>query len=342
MLYRFQYHPYHRPFKHPLQTSHGTWSVRSGIILQLTDDRGTIGFGEIAPLPWFGTETLEAALAWCDRLPTEMTAQKLLAIPDRFPACQFGFESALHDAIANGEREPIASVQGDREERPDTLPVSHLLPAGTAAFAVLAETLAALPQPTATGSQSAANCTFKWKIGIADVEWELDTFHQFMSALPTTCKLRLDANGGFNFDRAVRWLEALDRYPHLEFIEQPLPVADFSQMLELSQHYQTPIALDESVATLSQLCTCYDRGWRGIFVIKPAIAGSPAQLSRICQQYDLDTVFSSVFETPIGTKASLQLAARLQKYPRAVGFGVDRWFAQSGDRWLKGFWLVES
>jgi o-succinylbenzoate synthase len=367
MQYRLHYYPYHRPFKRPLQTSHGLWSVRSGIILQLIDDRGTVGLGEIAPLPWFGTETLEEALAFCDRFPSEITTDTLLAVPDRFPACQFGFESALDDAIAHRERQHTAPLQGDGEDLPDrlaTLPLSYLLPAGSAAFSVLEATLTALPElpqqnpdlcrhgisthdgechiSTHEGEchsplQGVATCTFKWKIGIADLEWELDTFHQLMSVLPTACQLRLDANGGLNFDRAVRWLEEIDRYPNVEFIEQPLPVANFPQMLELSQHYRTPIALDESVASLSQLQTCYDRGWRGIFVIKPAIAGSPAQLSRICQQYDLDTVFSSVFETPIGTQASLQLAARLQKHPRAVGFGVDGWFVQSGDRWWQDF-----
>jgi O-succinylbenzoate synthase len=316
--------------------------------------------GEIAPLPWFGTETVEAALAFCDRVPCHTTAEALLAVPDDFPACQFGFESALDDVT-----QQIPRLQPDRENSPHrwaALPVSSLLPAGTAAFSVLEATLATLSKPqddhpdlrghtqstNHTRSkqegechlplQSAVQCTFKWKIGIADLERELDHVHQFMSVLPATCQLRLDANGGLNFDRAVRWLEAIDHYPNVEFIEQPLPVTDFPQILELSQHYRTPIALDESVASLSQLQTCYDRGWRGIFVIKPAIAGSPAQLSRICQQSDLDTVFSSVFETPIAAKAALQLAARLQKHPRAVGFGVDRWFAQSGDRWLNGFW----
>ena len=68
-------------------------------------------------------------------------------------------------------------------------------------------------------------------------------------------------------------------------------------MSELSNQYSTPLALDESVATLTQMQACYQRGWQGIFVIKPAIAGFPSQLRKFCQEHKIDAVFSSVFET---------------------------------------------
>jgi o-succinylbenzoate synthase len=88
------------------------------------------------------------------------------------------------------------------------------------------------------------------------------------------------------------------------------------------------ISLDESVATLQQLETCYSQGWRQIFVIKPLIIGSPSKLRRICQQYQIDAVFSSVFETDIGRHAALQLANELSLQNRAVGFGVNHWFQE--------------
>jgi len=50
----------------------------------------------------------------------------------------------------------------------------------------------------------------------------------------------------------------------IEFLEQPLPVAQFDAMLELSDRYSTQLALDESVATLDQLQASYQQGWRGI------------------------------------------------------------------------------
>ena len=80
-------------------------------------------------------------------------------------------------------------------------------------------------------------------------------------------------------------------------------------MRELSNLYSTPIALDESITNLQQLESCFQQCWEGIFVIKPGIFGSPSRLREFCKKHQIDVVFSSVFETEIGRKAALQLAA---------------------------------
>lgn len=145
--------------------------------------------------------------------------------------------------------------------------------------------------------------------------------------LPPGAKLRLDANGGLTLPEAKEWLEVTDKMKLVEFLEQPLPPQQFPNMLALSSNYKTSLALDESVASVKQLETCYYQGWKGIFVIKPAISGSPQRLRQFCYQNKIDAVFSSVFETSIGRKAVLRLAAELSSPHRAVGFGVKHWFA---------------
>jgi O-succinylbenzoate synthase len=55
-------------------------------------------------------------------------------------------------------------------------------------------------------------------------------------------------------------------------------------------------------------------------VIKAPITGSIMQLRRVCLNYDLDTVFSSVFETSIGRGMSLSLAQELANPERALGY----------------------
>ena len=52
---------YRLPFRAPLHTAHGLWTERTGIIVRLSDPEGRSGFGEIAPLTDFGTETLVQA-----------------------------------------------------------------------------------------------------------------------------------------------------------------------------------------------------------------------------------------------------------------------------------------
>lgn len=305
MTYKFDFRPYQRKFKQPLKTSHGIWEIREGIILSLTAPTGKIGWGEIAPLSWFGSETLGEALDFCRQLPPEITEETIASIPDRLPACQFAFESAK-GAIAK----PILNL--------NSLTYSGLLPAGEIAL----KSWQHLWQD--------GYGTFKWKIAVNSIEEELKILENLVDALPKTAKLRLDANGGLSWEGANKCLEMCDNFGEIiEFIEQPLAVGEFEGMLALSDRFSTPIALDESVANWRQMEECYRRGWRGIFVVKPSIFGRRSPLINFCETHPLDVVLSSVFETEIGREAALQLAAELERIlpeKRALGFGVNHWF----------------
>lgn len=308
MSYQIQFQQYQRRFLKPLKTNHGIWKVRKGIILCLTDAIGRVGWGEVAPIPWFGSENLEAALLFCQHLKGEVSEASIAQIPDVLPACQFAFESALAELKSDAKTHRHRHI----------INYSYLLPAGE-------EALKAWQVGWEQG-----NYTFKWKIGVNPIEEEIKIFDRLSRSLPEEAKLRLDANGGLNIHEAKKWLKVVDGINKVEFIEQPLAPEAFEAMLELSKQSTTALALDESVANLKQLCNCYDRGWQGIFVIKPAIAGYPQRLRQFCQKYSLDAVFSSVFESNIGRQAALRLAAELSSPNRAVGFGVEQWFQSEG------------
>ena len=332
MLYQFEFRTYQRKFKRPLQTSHGIWDIRSGIILRLVGENNRIGWGEIAPLSWFGSETFEQALDFCHQLPANISSEMIFAISAELPACQFGFESAWENITKVIENSQLA------EEKMPKNRFSGLLPAGETA-------LQALPMLWLEGYR-----TFKWKIGVAAIEEELNIFQQLIAAMHNLCDrqkplLRLDANGGLSYSQAEKWLEACDSVTatpdfaaEIEFLEQPLPIAQFQEMVQLNAIYATAIALDESAANVDRIQECYSQGWRGIFVIKPAIGGSPSQLRKFCQTHNIDAVFSSVFETQIGRQAALNLATKLSLNKRALGFGTDSWFDDNQDTWLQHLW----
>ncbi len=314
MHYYFRYQPYRRLFQTPLHTHHGLWQVREGLWVGLQSAAGTTGWGEVAPLPWFGSETLEQAIAYCQSLPAELTESAVFAVPDSLPACQFGLGSAW--AALHPHPEPPS-------QRPLTF--SALLPAGQAAL----ETWLPLWQ---------AGCrTFKWKIGVAPLETELALLAQLTAALPATATLRLDANGGLSLPQAQQWLQQCDHTTGrtssvtVEYLEQPLPASELPAMRRLSNTYQTPIALDESVATLAQLTAVLKAGWAGIVVVKPAIAGYPQVLQALLETHRPDVVFSSVFETTVGRQAVLALAQAMPLKHRALGFGTAHWFPPDAD-----------
>lgn len=345
MLYKFEFRTYQRKFKRPLRTSHGIWDIREGIILRLTDENGQIGWGEIAPLSWFGSESFDQALDFCSKFSAHISKETIFAISAELPACQFGFESALSNETnlpppappwQGGEQ--IGSLIYPCEGEKKLSQYSGLLPAGEVALSVL-------QMLWKQGFR-----TFKWKIGVAAIEEELQVFQQLIKAMHDLADrkpalLRLDANGGLNYSQAEIWLQACDNVLEIpdfsvsvEFLEQPLPITQFDEMLALSAVYKTAIALDESVAKLDRIQECYNQGWRGIFVIKPAIAGSPSQLRKFCQTHKIDAVFSSVFETQIGRQAALNLAIELSLNSRALGFGTDDWFDENQETWLKHLW----
>jgi o-succinylbenzoate synthase len=299
MNYRLLLKPYRWKFEQPLQTHHGLWEIREGLIIGLEREDGVTGWGEVAPIPWFGTETLEAAIAFCQTLPTLLTEANILSLPHTLPACQFGFGSAWEALSA-----PLLEIHYAPSQ------ISALLPAGEAALFAW------------SALWEKGHRTFKWKIGILEVAQELELFQSLTTALPKEAKLRLDANGGLTLQQAKQWLEKCDRTSHIciEYLEQPLPPTQFKAMKQLAQAYKTSLALDESVATLAQLKQCHGQGWQGVMVVKAAIAGYPQNLAQFLATNQIDAVFSSVFETEVGRRSALALAQAFNSKHRAVGF----------------------
>jgi glucarate dehydratase len=80
---------------------------------------------------------------------------------------------------------------------------------------------------------------FYIKVGI-NVEEELRMVAALRETIGPTCKIRIDANGAWSPNEAVRFLAAFDRY-RIDFAEQPVWPDPIRNMVELRQ--RTPVAL---------------------------------------------------------------------------------------------------
>ena len=296
---KFQYKLYQKQFKQPLRTSHGVWQIREGIIISLTDKKGITSRGEIAPLPWFGSETLAQAVEFCQQLQNGITCEQIREIPERLPCCQFALESAY-----------LALNKAQLSDSPPPN-LCYLLPTGARALDTWQNINPGCAAPT-----------FKWKIGVLPLSDEIEILQQLVALLPSEAKLRLDANGGLTIAQARQLLTVCDRLSKIEFVEQPLSPDNLSELLKLSREYSTLLALDESVASFRRLQKVYQQGWQGVYIIKAAIMGFPSKLAQFCHNYNLDIVFSSVFETDVARQTVLNLSQQLT-HPRALGFGVQ-------------------
>lgn len=303
MPVRFEYRVYHAPFRSPLATAHGVWSVRDGAVVRLTADDGRTALGEIAPLPAWGSETLEEAIALCATLPDPLDEAALRTIPADRPCCRFALETAWdalhHPAAPNPVRQ---------------LSMTALLPAGSAAI------------DAARHAAREGYRHMKWKVGVTGAATELSLLPHLFAQLPPDGRLRLDANGAWDLPTARLWFAACEGRP-VEFIEQPFPPGREEPILDLANEFSTRVALDESVARIDDLRRWLDFGWPGFYVIKPVLAGSPREVLRLLDSYEAEAVFSSAFETAVGARAALGFIARADHHNRAIGFGTIGCFA---------------
>jgi len=279
----------------PWRTAHGLWSEREGLIVRLEDGQGGVGYGEIAPIPWFGTETMAEAEAICAGFGPKVADEVLDAVPAKFGCVRFALAMA---------RSPLAPTSSTIR-----LPVAALLPAGRDALKVLARSL------------ESGFLAFKWKVGVGDPADERGLFDDLLGRMPEHAKLRLDANGAWDRRQAIRWLELCAGRP-VEFVEQPVAALDQDTLLGLARDYPVKLALDESVVSLAEARRWQALGWPGIFVIKPALAGPMAECIEWILETRADVVFSSAIETALGRSHILHAACSQWLTKRALGFGA--------------------
>jgi O-succinylbenzoate synthase len=325
MSLRFKFHRYHLPFRSPVRTAHGPWIEREGVIVRVENaadaDTTTAGFGEAAPIPWFGTESVDEVEAGCRALGEWIDERALGNVPEKLGCLRHALASALGNhyaanATAGKQREaeagridsdgpPSSFLSIDPRTCPAHLAVAALLPTGRAALGQIA--------PKA----EVGFRVFKWKVGVAEMADELSLLDDVCAELPSGAKLRLDANGAWDRRHAERWLERCADRP-VEFVEQPCfapPVhgPGAQQRTEdilrgLAEDYPTPIALDESLVGERDLERWIGAGWPGVLVVKPSLIGNlDAALNRLAAAH-ADVVFSSALETAVGAKFALHAA----------------------------------
>lgn len=138
-------------------------------------------------------------------------------------------------------------------------------------------------------------------------------------ALGSSGRLRIDANGAWDYDRAVAAILALRRYD-LEYVEQP--VATLGEMARLRRRVDVPLAADESVRTADDPLRIAGLHAADIVVLKVQPLGGVWPALRVAEAVGLPVVVSSAVETSIGLAAGLALAAALPELPYACGLGT--------------------
>jgi len=305
MDFRFDFRRYTLPFRMPVRTARGPWLAREGVYVRIGRPGGMTGYGEASPIPHFGTETVDAAEAFCRSLGDKVDDQVLSRIPENLCATRNAVASAMEAGAGAAIHRSLA--------------VAALLPAGRAS-------LAAAPPLADAGFR-----VFKWKVAVGPAAEERAILGDLIGALPSGSRIRLDANGGWNRREAQGWLDLASELP-IEFVEQPVArdsrgAAD--TLKGLAADYPVPIALDESIAGDGDVGPWLEAGWPGYFVIKPSLLGDVGGVLGRLLAARARVVFSSSLETGLGAQAALRWAFAWTGTMTALGFGVWPLFADS-------------
>lgn len=124
-------------------------------------------------------------------------------------------------------------------------------------------------------------------------------------------RIRLDANGGFSFDAALKLSQLLqDADIELEYFEQPVASVDELYRLRLQLNPMgIRIAADESVRKAEDPLAVAAAGAADLLVLKAAPLGGIRRALEIAEQAGLPWVVSSALESSVGIAMGAHLAA---------------------------------
>jgi len=321
-LARFDLYRYTLPFSRPLTLEGITLRHREGLLLRLSGDDGSVGWGESAPLPSFSGESLDDAASQLRRLAGSMMGRQATddwvdpygefgrELDGTTPSVRFGLELAawnLHGA-SSGKTLPELMTPSPR----DVVPVNGLLSGS------LVDVLEEARRMRGAGYRSV-----KLKVGARTIAEDAALVRALGEELGDGISLRLDANRAWAYEEAAEFLRDGARFA---YVEEPL--ADPARLPELVGEFGVPVALDESLVgtKLEEL-----EDFAVAFVLKPTLLGGISRTLRVAERalrLGATPVISSAYESGVGTAALVALAAGIGDRPVAAGLDPYRMMAE--------------
>jgi O-succinylbenzoate synthase len=140
-------------------------------------------------------------------------------------------------------------------------------------------------------------------------------------ALGRDGRVRVDANGGWDVDTAVRMTRLLDAAADgLEYVEQPCRTVE--ELAAVRRKVDVAVAADESIRRAEDPLRVARLEAADVAVLKVQPLGGVGACLRIAEQIGLPVVVSSALETSVGLAAGVALAAALPELPYACGLAT--------------------
>ena len=291
--------------REPIETAYGTIGSRTLFQLVIAGDDDVPGCGEAAPLePYDGIsdartrvalDGYRAMLEDGDGLDGGELLDACRAV-DELPQALAAVDMALWDRAGKRTGRPVAALLSD---------------AALSRVAVNATIGADSRAGAAAGAADARAAGFrcvKLKVGVGD---DAGRVAAVRAALGNEVRLRLDANGAWTVDEAVRMIEALAP-AGLELVEEP--VHGLSGLRAVRERVAVRIAMDETAAEAGALAS----GAADAVCLKLGRCGGISGLlaaATLVRATGAEPYVASTLDGPLGIAAALHAAAALRLSP---------------------------
>jgi glucarate dehydratase len=275
---KLEFIPVNIPYTHREISSQVNRDGVSDVIVKATTDDGLVGWGEacsganlasveealraMAPFvlgrsPW-SSEAIRADLwhkgIWMFRKPTASFAFA-------------GIDMALWDICGKASNQPLYNLFGGKVR--ESVDYFYYLARGTAESLV-----GQCREGVARGYR-----VFYLKVGL-DIAAECEMVRIVRETIGPERRLRLDANGAWTVNQAIRNLDLLDQF-HIDFIEQPVMPDPVAGMQEVRARTRVAVCANEGMWTAEDAYQQITRRTADVYCFSPYWVGSLAQFQRL-------------------------------------------------------------
>ena len=304
--------PLNIPLLEPFTIATGSVSEARNVLITITLDDGSTGYGESAPFSPSTGETQETALA---------AAQGCAALIEGKDAAHWRTLSKLMRSVYFSQMTAIAGIE---MALLDALTHSYDIPLfiffGGASTSI--ETDMSIPMVTPEHGYELAkeivargiHC-IKIKVG-GDIRDDVARVEAVREGAPGL-GLTLDANQGYTANEALLCLEALDdRDIRPLLLEQPVHKDDHEGLRYVTQHTTVPVAADESAYNAANVAHLIAMGAVNVINIKLMKCGfvEALDIAAVCRANHLGLMIGAMMESRLATSAAAHFVAGLGSF----------------------------
>jgi len=319
-----RYSPYRLILNTAFETSRGKISQRKGFIINLKSKNGKTGIGDAAPFPEFGSESYEETEEALNKIELKInidlsdirkSLKYTLRNFEAFPALRHGMEQALLNLICKEKNSSLSELL--KLKLKDEIIVNAVI-----GFLSAADVHLKVKDIIAKGFN-----TIKIKVGRPKFEEDLEILKAVRDATGSDIKVRVDVNGKWDLDCAVKNLRQLEDL-NIEYAEQP--VNSIEDFIKIKKETSISLAADESIRNYISARAFILRKAVDVIVLKPMVIGGlvpTLEIIELAEKYKVIPVVTSSFESAVG-RSNLVIAAAYVKADVAHGLGISKYYEQ--------------